>query len=79
MRWTDSLSVGINSIDNQHNKLIDLINTLFSEMNSGTSKHAVSTALAKLIEYTGSHFTFEEDLFAKHGYPEQNAHMEMHK
>lgn len=79
MRWTDSLSVGITSIDNQHKKLIDLINTLFVEMNSGNSKQAVSSALGKLIEYTGSHFGFEEDLFAKHGYPEKDAHMAIHK
>lgn len=79
MRWTDSLSVGISSIDNQHKRLIDLINTLFSEMNSGNSKHAVSSALTKLIEYTGSHFAYEEELFIKHGYPDKNTHMRIHK
>lgn len=79
MRWSNSLSVGINSIDTQHKKLIDLINTLFSEMNSGNSKQAVSTALSELIKYTGSHFSFEEDLFAKHRYPERDAHMKIHK
>ncbi len=79
MRWSDSLSVGLNSIDEQHKVLINLINTLFSEMNSDRSKQAVSTALAKLIQYTGTHFKFEEDLFDKHGYPETDAHKKIHK
>jgi methyl-accepting chemotaxis protein/hemerythrin len=78
MRWNDSLSVEIISIDNQHKKLIDLINTLFSEMNSAKNKQAVSTALTKLIEYTGTHFKFEEDLFDKHGYPDTDAHKKIH-
>ncbi len=79
MRWSNSLSVGLDSIDSQHKVLIDLINSLFLEMNSGKGKQAISSALAKLIEYTGSHFAFEEDLFEKHGYAEKDAHKEIHK
>ncbi len=79
MRWSDSLSVGIDSIDGQHKVLIDLINTLFREMNSGNGKQAISSALSKLIEYTGSHFAFEEDLFEKHNYEGNDAHKEIHK
>ncbi len=79
MRWSTSLSVGIDSIDSQHKVLIDLINTLFHEMNSGNSKQAISSTLSKLIEYTGSHFAFEEDLFEKHNYEGNDAHKEIHK
>lgn len=79
MRWSNSLSVGLESIDSQHKVLIDLINSLFREMNSGKGKQAVSSALGKLIEYTGSHFAFEEDLFEKHGYAEKDVHKEIHK
>ncbi len=79
MRWSNSLSVGLESIDSQHKVLISLINALFSEMNSGNGKQAVSSALVKLIEYTGSHFAFEEELFDKHNYAEKDAHKEIHK
>jgi len=79
MRWSNSLSVGLESIDSQHKVLIDLINSLFLAMNSGNGKQAVSSALGKLIEYTGSHFAFEEDLFDKYGYAEKGAHKEIHK
>ncbi len=79
MRWNQGLSVGLNSIDEQHKRLIDLINKLFYEMNSGNGKQAVSGALAKLIQYTETHFGFEEDLFDKHGYKEREAHKKIHK
>ncbi len=31
------------------------------------------------MDYTGTHFTFEEDLFATHGYKEIDAHKEIHR
>ncbi|RUM45353.1 MAG: bacteriohemerythrin [Desulfocapsa sp.] len=79
MRWSTALSVGINSIDEQHKVLINLINTLFREMNSGKGRQAVSSALSKLIEYTGSHFAYEENIFDKHNYSGTDAHKEIHR
>ncbi len=79
LRWTPSLSVGIPSIDSQHKKLVDLINDLYVKMHSGEGKAGVGNALAKLIDYTGTHFTFEEDLFAAHGYEDAAAHAAIHK
>lgn len=78
LRWSDSLSVGIDSIDSQHKKLVDLINELYMEMNSGSAKEAVGRTLANLIDYTGSHFQYEEELFAKHDYSEQEDHKLIH-
>jgi hemerythrin-like metal-binding protein len=78
LRWSDSLSVGIDSIDSQHKKLVDLINELYVQMNSGSAKEAVGRTLSKLIDYTGSHFKNEEKLFARHDYPEQADHKEVH-
>jgi hemerythrin-like metal-binding protein len=70
--------VGIDSIDSQHKKLADLINELYKQMNSGSTKEAVGRTLANLIDYTGSHFHFEEELFAKYDYPEQKDHKVVH-
>ncbi len=79
LRWSDSLSVGIDSIDNQHKKLIDLINELFKHINSGSAKETVGKTLGALVDYTGTHFQNEEKLFAKYDYPEQMNHKEMHR
>lgn len=79
LRWNDSLSVGIGSIDKQHMVLIDLINELYREMNSDNGQPVIGKALGKLIEYTETHFQFEEKLFAKHNYQDKNAHEEVHR
>ncbi len=79
LRWSDNLSVGIDSIDSQHKTLIDLINELNKQMKSGATKDAVGKALGKLIDYTGSHFQQEEQLFAQYDYSEQASHKEIHQ
>ena len=78
LRWSESLSVGLDSIDSQHKTLIDLINELYKQMKSGATKDAIGEALGKLIDYTGSHFKYEEELFAQYKYPEQASHKELH-
>ena len=79
MRWSNSLSVGIDSIDKQHKVLIDLVNALFAEMNAGHGKQAISSALKKLIDYTASHFGYEEELFDRYDFPDKRSHKELHK
>ena len=67
--WTDSMSVGVERIDKEHRTLIDLINLLNSEMIAGKSKDVLETVFTKLIDYTKSHFTYEESILRTHAYP----------
>ncbi len=79
LRWSPSLSVGLNSIDDQHKILVELINELYQKMHGNSAQAAIGTVLGKLINYTETHFKFEEDLFAKHGYEEKAEHMTIHR
>lgn len=76
--WNDSLSVGVPSIDDQHKKLVSLLNQLHDGMMSGKGKVILGGVLQGLIEYTTVHFKYEEDLFARTGYPESEAHKKEH-
>jgi len=79
LRWSASLSVGLNCIDDQHKILVDLINELHQQMNSNAARTAISDVLTKLVSYTETHFKFEEELFAKHGYEDSAAHATIHR
>jgi len=79
MTWVDAYSVGIRTIDEQHKKLIALINKLDDAMAKGHGKEAVGDILNELITYCGTHFGNEERLFDKHGYPDAESHKEKHK
>ena len=78
INWSDEYSVKVKEIDQQHKKLIALINELHESMRAGNSKNVIKKILDELVEYTVYHFGFEEKLFAKYGYPETKVHMRYH-
>lgn len=77
--WSNDLSVGINSIDTQHKLLISLINELHTAMKSRRSQNELLSIIDNLKNYTVTHFGYEEELFATHGYPDTVAHKEQHR
>lgn len=76
--WNDKLSVGIASIDEQHKKLVSLLNQLHDGMMNGKGKLILGGVLQGLVEYTTVHFKYEEDLFARTGYAEGAVHKAHH-
>jgi hemerythrin-like metal-binding protein len=77
--WNENYSVKIKDIDDQHKKLIDLINELHYAMKSGRGKEVVGKILLELVKYTEQHFSFEEKLFTKYNYPEGRTHSKTHQ
>jgi hemerythrin len=67
--WNDTLSVNIKEIDEQHKKLIAMVNELHSAMGSGKGKEAMGSILGGLVDYTKGHFSAEELIMLKHQYP----------
>jgi len=78
IQWAPKYSVNIREIDQQHQKLMALINELYDGMNAAHSKETLGKVLDELINYTVYHFSTEEKLFQKHGYPESTAHKAEH-
>jgi hemerythrin len=78
--WNETLySVEIESFDNDHKKLIDLINNLHEAMSQGKGKIVLGKILIELREYTKYHFKAEELAMAKYGYLEFFDHKQQHK
>ncbi len=78
IKWNDFYAVNIGVIDNQHKKLIELINKMYDAMRANKGKEAVSTVLAELVDYTVYHFETEEQLLLQYGYAEFEAHKVIH-
>lgn len=76
--WTDNLNTGITLIDEQHRKLIGIINDLHTAMKAGQSKNILDEILSRLLEYTKYHFSAEEKLMDQYSYPEGVAHKKKH-
>jgi hemerythrin-like metal-binding protein len=78
IEWNDSLSVGLSFFDEQHKKLIFIINKLFDAMKEGRGKEVLGEVFNELIDYTKFHFKSEEDAMLKYNYPYFNEHFEEH-
>jgi len=76
--WSDSYSVGIPEIDEQHKKFFVLLNNLGEAMSSGVGKEAVDNTLAGVVNYTVVHFSYEESQMAKCSYPGYLQHKKLH-
>jgi len=79
MQWKDEYSVGIESLDNDHKKLINLLNQFTTAYDYAMSEDFEREALNDLIAYTKYHFEREEDLLDKHSYIGVEAHKKQHR
>lgn len=79
MNWTDELSVKVPSIDEQHKKLIHLINAFYDNIRVKTPKEQIFILIKELKEYTVFHFSTEEKYFKQYNYPGYTQHKEEHE
>ncbi len=77
--WNDFYSVGYELIDEQHKKLVDMINELYASFIAGEAQEKASEILEEMIKYTDYHFKTEETFFDKYNYPETEKHKEIHQ
>lgn len=77
--WKDDYSVGIDSIDQQHKKLVNLINHLQTAIDYSTGEEFERDALDELVDYTKTHFTYEEGLMRDNDYPGFEPHKVQHE
>ncbi|WP_461206652.1 bacteriohemerythrin [Clostridium sp. DL1XJH146] len=78
MNWTEDLSVGNTSVDNQHKKLFEIIDKLMIACNEKRGAQEIRNTLVFLEKYTRIHFRDEEALLLKTNYPKFKEHKDIH-
>ncbi len=78
MNWTDKLSVGVGVLDEDHKKLVGMLNELYDAMQAGQGRDSLGRILGGLVQYTKFHFAREEKFFAQTGYPAAAPHKAEH-
>jgi len=76
--WKQSLSVNIKEIDDQHKKLIELINRLYDAFMKKDHEDVIGEILNELKDYTNYHFSAEEKYFVIYGYSGMHDHIAGH-
>ncbi len=77
--WSEQYEIGIPVIDRQHQRIVDYINQLESENQQSPDPEKITEILNLLMDYTLSHFEFEEALMEEARYEELEEHQLSHK
>jgi hemerythrin len=78
VEWMQEFEIGINVIDTQHKRIVDYINQLVDF--DGHAEHdEMAELINALIDYTYSHFAFEEALMEEAGYEFTCVHKRTHQ
>lgn len=78
MVWNDRLSVGVELFDNDHKKLVQMLNDLYDLLAGERGPDTLGEVLDGLVEYIQVHFKHEEDYFYRTGYPQADTHCHEH-
>jgi hemerythrin len=76
--WNDTLNTGIGVIDSQHRRIVAYINAL-EEAKLAKDRARVGQVIEQLVDYTQSHFGFEESLMEEAGYRFLKPHQKVHE
>lgn len=76
--WNMTMSIGIDKVDAQHKKLIDMLNVLGEAMQAGKGKEEIGRMLTFAGEYAQEHFRCEEEYFDQYHCPESKQNREGH-
>jgi len=78
IEWTNDLNTGVDVIDHQHQRIVDYINQLENAINQ-QNRATIGPVLDELVDYTMSHFAFEENLQEEAGYQLAKPHKAVHE
>ena len=76
--WSQTLSVEVKEVDDDHRRLVDLFNMLNHAVNDGSDARYIGIVMEELVNCTAWHFSHEERLMLEHGYPGLEAHRQEH-
>jgi len=77
--WSSEYSVGIGGIDDQHKKLVSILNALLVSLNEDTDPKHISGLLKELADYSIYHFDNEERYMKEFDYPLYAEHHKEHE
>ena len=78
LQWDDSLSIGVDLIDEQHKRWIEHYNSLVAAVETRQGPRKIAQTLGFLVDYTAFHFKAEEQQMTASDYPNIADHQTKH-
>ncbi len=78
LEWSSKYELGIGVVDEQHERLFQIVNSLYDSVVNGEEQNVLGEILDELIDYTVYHFETEEEKFEHYSYPKLQEHKREH-
>lgn len=78
LNWSKEYSVGVQSIDHEHQTIFAMLNELHDAMDDGEGSQSTPAFLERFVTYTRDHFASEETMMLWTGYPDFARHKVEH-
>jgi hemerythrin len=79
LEWNEQYSVGVDSVDYEHQNLIDMINMIYAELGDKRDIAEIEKAMGDVHAEICAHFALEERLMREADYAEYYAHKNDHE
>ncbi len=79
LQWKPEYSVGVDSMDDEHREMIDLINDIYGKLESDPDADQIEQCLGDIFSTISMHFALEERLMRKSSYAEYQPHKDNHE
>lgn len=79
LQWTDEFTVNVPHLDEQHRKLVYVLNSLYDALQTGQQPETLQSLLAQLTQYTVTHFAAEEKHMEEQSLTDLAEHAAEHK
>jgi len=79
INWQNNYSVQIHELDEEHKKLIDIINELYDAYLNNIHQDKITHIVSEMHDYAAVHFKTEEKYFEEFGYREKAEHKAEHE
>ncbi len=79
LEWNSEFSVGIESMDFEHRKMIGMINEIYDELMQHKDVESIEQFLGDIHAAISAHFALEERMMKNAGYCEYEAHKDDHE
>ncbi len=76
--WSDAFSVGNKKLDNQHYKIVSLINELICMPDFRNQSEALD-CITRMLAYSREHLEYEEQILEDNDYPDFISHSIIHQ
>ena len=79
LQWKPEYSVGIESMDDEHRDMINLINTTYEKLEKNSDTQQIENCLGEILSTISAHFALEERMMRRSRYGEYQAHKDDHE